>query len=54
MTSRFKKFVIHATAQTAEDEEAVGLSRVHTYQFSVTFPYKIIVYSSLKHINTKY
>ena len=29
--TRFNKIAIHATAQMAEDKEAVGISRVHMY-----------------------
>ena len=31
-TSRFNKIAIQTTAQMAADKEAVGLSRVHTYE----------------------
>ena len=30
--TRFNKFAIQARAQMAADKEAVGLSRVHTYE----------------------
>ena len=54
--TRFNKIPIQATAQMAEDKEAVGFkSRVHIYicmNLSVSCSYEMIVYTVLKHINT--
>ena len=52
INTRFNINAIQATAQMAVDKEAVGLSRVHMYESSVSCPYEIIVYSVLRHINT--